>query len=381
MDPFQIGKIYYVRFTFLKKQYRFSLNASNLKIANQIAEQIQRGLDRGVFDSFEPGTEGEQILRFLIARPGLRAEEAQEDINATTKRVDFGQAVERYLENCKTEHAVNNYKNEQRVFKYLTSQIKATFVHQITTDQIEKWRNLRIETVSKATVNRELKMVKRFFKQCVEKGFILKSPAQNIKTYREPEKAIRHLSDEEVKNLLAVAPDDLKKIITFLLLTGMRYGELCHLEWADIDFRRQQIIIQPKLNWNPKNFKKRIIPMQPIAELILTEIERGESEFVFPEENGEASNNGIRNRIGRIFDKAKVEGSVKSLRSTFASNLVMSGVPIYTVSKLLGHHDVKITERHYAHLAPNYLQNVMTDYSPKWAGLIRGGVVEFTNVG
>jgi site-specific recombinase XerD len=42
-------------------------------------------------------------------------------------------------------------------------------------------------------------------------------------------------------------------------------------------------------------------------------------------------------------------------RSTFASNLVMSGVDIYAVSKLLGHHDVKITEKHYVHLTPDYL--------------------------
>jgi site-specific recombinase XerD len=44
-------------------------------------------------------------------------------------------------------------------------------------------------------------------------------------------------------------------------------------------------------------------------------------------------------------------------RSTFASNLVMSGVDIYAVSKLLGHHDVKITEKHYAHLTPDFLSH------------------------
>jgi len=66
-------------------------------------------------------------------------------------------------------------------------------------------------------------------------------------------------------------------------------------------------------------------------------------------------------------------------RSTFASNLVpclfdfiwshgtvlsealvMSGVDIYTVSKLLGHHDVKITEKHYAHLTPNFPSQSIT---------------------
>ena len=44
----------------------------------------------------------------------------------------------------------------------------------------------------------------------------------------------------------------------------------------------------------------------------------------------------------------------------------MGGVPIYTVSKLLGHHDVKITENHYAHLSKDYMGNVLTEFQLKW---------------
>lgn len=366
MEPFQIGKNYYVRFTFLKKQYRFSLNVSNFKVADRISEQIERGLDRGIFDSFEPGRDGERILR-LLARPGLRAEEAQEELNTSVKHVRFLDAVDRYLENCKTEHVASNYRNEVRVFKDFTGKVKSLYVHQVTADMIEQWRNSRIEFVGKATINRELKMVKRFFNQCVEKGFILKSPAQNIKTYREPERVIRHLSDEEVRKLLEVAPEDLKQVITVLLLTGLRYGELCHLNWSDIDFRRRQVIIQPKPDWNPKNFKKRIIPMHPVVQEILSALpKRVETEYIFPDDEGKIASGGLRNRIYRIFEKVKVAGNVKSLRSTFASNAVMSGMPIYTVSKLLGHHDVKITEKHYAHLAPDYLGAAITMLQPKW---------------
>jgi len=63
--------------------------------------------------------------------------------------------------------------------------------------------------------------------------------------------------------------------------------------------------------------------------------------------------------------KAKVNANIKMFRSTFASNLVMSGVDIYAVLKLLGHHDVKITEKHYAHLTPNFLsQSVARLNSP-----------------
>ena len=81
MNLSQIKHAYYTRFSFLGKQYRFSLRTKNFKTANLVGDQIKRGLERGIFNSFEPGSEGERILRHLIARPGLRAEEAMAEIN------------------------------------------------------------------------------------------------------------------------------------------------------------------------------------------------------------------------------------------------------------------------------------------------------------
>ncbi len=366
MNLSQIKHAYYTRFSFLGKQYRFSLRTKNFKTANLVGDQIKRGLERGIFNSFEPGSEGERILRHLIARPGLRAEEAMAEINPLTKRVRLQETIDSYLENCKVEHTAGNYTNEKRIFKDFAAQMKINFVQQITTEDIEKWRNRRVVDVSKTTINRELKMIKTFLNRCVEKGYLLRSPAQSIKTYKEPERAIKHLSDDEIKRLLEAAPFDLKRIISIFLLTGMRYGELCHLEWSDIDFRRKQIVIQPKPDWNPKNFKKRVIPMHPTVHDILTKLTKEDSSYLFPDEDGKASEQSLRNRLYRVFANAKVKGNVKDLRSTFASNAAMSGMPIYTISKLLGHHDVKITEKHYAHLAPDYMSNAITMLQPKW---------------
>ncbi len=367
MELSQIGKKYYARFSYRGSQYRFSLRTSNKKIANQIVCQLEHGLDHGIFDSLDPGSEGERILKAIIAQPGMRPEEALDEVQMV-RRKKLKDAVSEYLESCKAEHSPNNYRNEVRVFNGFVEHLKLEYVRQVTPPTIEQWRNKRIEFVSKATVNRELKMIKRFFKRAVLNNYITKSPAEHLQTYREPEIAIRHLSDEEVKRILAAAPEDLRNMIVILLLTGIRYGELCYLEWSDIDFRHNQIIVQPKEHWSPKNRKKRALPIHPVAREILSRLPRKDGiSYVFPDCDGTCCYGGLRNRLYRVFSKAKVDCNVKDMRSTFASDSVMSGLPIYTVSKLLGHHDVKITEKHYAHLAPDYMGNAITMLQPKWA--------------
>ena len=47
------------------------------------------------------------------------------------------------------------------------------------------------------------------------------------------------------------------------------------------------------------------------------------------------------------------------LRHTHASQLVMRGVPMAVIAKQLGHADTRMTEKHYAHLAPNYVADTI----------------------
>jgi integrase len=47
------------------------------------------------------------------------------------------------------------------------------------------------------------------------------------------------------------------------------------------------------------------------------------------------------------------------LRHTHASQLAMRGVPMAVIAKQLGHADTRMTEKHYAHLAPNYVADTI----------------------
>ena len=53
------------------------------------------------------------------------------------------------------------------------------------------------------------------------------------------------------------------------------------------------------------------------------------------------------------------------LRHTYASHLVMAGAPLQVVAANLGHADTRMTERHYAHLAPSYVADVIRATMPR----------------
>ena len=62
------------------------------------------------------------------------------------------------------------------------------------------------------------------------------------------------------------------------------------------------------------------------------------------------------------------------LRHTYASSLAMKGVPMGVIAAQLGHSDTRMTERHYAHLAPSYIADTVRAALP---GL---GIIGETNV-
>ena len=92
-----------------------------------------------------------------------------------------------------------------------------------------------------------------------------------------------------------------------------------------------------------------------------------ESSFVFFHETGRAGAK-IGDRVldlKKSFKRACSQAGISDfrihdLRHTFASWLVMDGVPLYDVSKLLRHSNIRMTEK-YAHLAADHLQKAIAN--------------------
>ena len=147
-----------------------------------------------------------------------------------------------------------------------------------------------------------------------------------------------------------------RKVLIFLWLTGCRPSEAAKLEWKDIHFEKGVIILQEhKTLRMQKTPRPRVIPLHPRVVRLLTHMLH-EDERVFLTHRRTAWNkNTLAQRVKRareiagISDDAKLYGT----RHAFGTRAVLKGVPLKTLSELLGHTSIRMSE-HYVHLAGQY---------------------------
>lgn len=229
------------------------------------------------------------------------------------------------------------------------------------------------------TKNTRIGVILRMLALAVEWGFLVRVP--KVKPVKVPKETPRFLSEPEAAALIEKAPVNWVSMVIVGLRTGMRIGELRGLQWGDIDFDRRLVHVRrtdpgrPDMDSNaPKGNRPRVIPLTPDAIQALL-AQRGRvarhapRDWVFPgAESWRAERNRVRTRsegncaemMGRMAKAAKLGDEVTwhTLRHTFASWLVMRGVPMRAVQDLLGHASMKMTEI-YAHLAPGFVDGRM----------------------
>jgi integrase len=158
--------------------------------------------------------------------------------------------------------------------------------------------------------------------------------------------------------------DHLTPAVLLMLECGLRRQEALRLRWSDIRPTTQkgeyQLLISPS---SEKMKRGRYVPL--LKETLTTllawqedqQLKGVSSEFLFPHPaTGKplgSVDTAWENLITEASRRCKsLQGlTVKNLRSTYGSRLVQNGAPIFTVSKLLGHSSVTVTEKHYAALS------------------------------
>lgn len=180
---------------------------------------------------------------------------------------------------------------------------------------------------------------------------------------KKPSLLPKLLNETELKNLFNALKNKKHKAMLFTAYSaGLRVSEIVHLKIADIDSKRMQIFIQ-----RAKGKKDRYVNLSPVLlDILRNYISTYHPKPVLYLFESEQSKTSYPTRtVQQIFTNAKNKAGIKkevgvhSLRHSFATHLLDKGTDIKFIKDLLGHFDIRTTER-YLHVSKQQLVNIVS---------------------
>jgi len=247
-------------------------------------------------------------------------------------------------------HTLKSYMNHIKV--YLAEVGKTGNPIEMTKTDIEKYLLKRQEKhlTSESEQNCHINSIKFLYEQvlgCERMLFYITRP-------EKPLQLPKVLGEHELERMFrSVANLKHKAILITAFSCGLRVSEVTRLRVRDIDMERLQVFIE-----RSKGKKDRYVMLSPVLRDVLTSYitiyKRGPHEYLF---EGQDSGKPYGTRSAQIiFNRAVKEAGIHkdvtfhALRHSFATHLLEKGVDIKYIKDLLGHFDIKTTER-YLHVA------------------------------
>jgi integrase len=226
-------------------------------------------------------------------------------------------------------------------------------IAELTASDIEAYRLIRKATgVSVVTRNHDIKLLRQVWNWAMRHRLVDHTPFRyehlvEIPLEPEPGRHMRFDHEDDEQRLLAAASPHLRDVIIALLETTCRPGEILSLQWADVNLLQREIIIRAE------KAKTRVDRLMPVSQRLLSVLEMRRLDpagqelpadaYVF----GDALGRPVRS-VRRDWEAARKKAGLArwhlaDLRHESASRYEQAGVPVSTVSKLLGHTSLTTT--------------------------------------
>lgn len=331
-----------------------------------------------------------------------------------------GDAMAAYLEHGERagKKGISDAQSRSRV--YIVPALGSVPVENLTRSMVEKWAlgiansparvkgkrggEARVgrapatqdeKRARKATANKALAYLKAALNHardrrligCPDDAWALVKPFRGVEEARQS-----YLTPEQQRRLInAVADPDFRRLVEGALLTGCRYGELCRMVCEDFEPNpsgHASVLIREAKGGKPRRatlsstgreFFESITAGRPGDEPIFL---RPRMRWEAPREDGEAEGMPGRKRekitelgpwktsdqarsMRKACEAAKLPPmGFHQLRHSYASALVVAGMPLLMVAKLTGHADIRMLEKHYAHLTQSDLGKALEALAP-----------------
>ncbi len=270
---------------------------------------------------------------------------------------------------------------EGTVRRYITDlqqRGKYTFYSNDKTKEInypDRRRDFR-KPISETTINNYIRNLRAFFNWLDSDYLLKKNPMRKIRQLKVNRQAKEYISDDDFKRLTAALDKSYFSehrdfaMIMLMLDSGMRLGECSCLTTDDIDLAHKQIMLKAEIT---KGRKDRVVFFSSKTEAIMRRWLQYkdryiDTDYLFPikstgahiEVSGFETN--FKHYLRRVGLKETI--TPHCLRNNYAKRCLMNGMDIYTLSRILGHSSVSVTEQAYLDLTDEDLGRRYQHYSP-----------------
>ncbi len=292
-------------------------------------------------------------------------------------------ACTEYVFSCKvrrlSEKTIDNYRKQILYWnRYLDEVCDVQEVEKVRPIHIKNFIILKEKDKRKpAYINDLLKAYRSFFNYCVEEEYIDESPLAKVKNVKEPRVIINTFTLTDIKKMLEYyhGADYLsvrnRAILAALFDSGIRCAELMSL--TDDKVREDYMLI------HGKGDKERVVPKSPFLSKCMMRYQRARENYfagklppqgyTFLSKTGKKLTHEAVAKIVRNASRAaKVDKSVRAsphtCRHTFAQLQLKDGIDLYTLSRLMGHENIAITQRYLRGMKDDSILQEGNKHSP-----------------
>ena len=241
-------------------------------------------------------------------------------------------------------------------------------IEELTISHLRRWRLSLIERdgrwqdhptrpeqaggLSPWTVRGYVRAVRAFCNWCVREGLLVSSPAARLRLPPKPQNPPKAVSEDDVEAMLEVAGVRDRAIVCVLAATGCRVGGLCDLRLSDLELGHQpaRAMVREKGRGGKKS---RLVFFGPqtvsaLRAWIAIRPEVGD-DHIFLGQRGPLTEGGIYQVLRRLAKKAGIHGrsNPHAFRHAFARGALENDADLGTVSQLLGHSSIGVTNEFY----------------------------------
>jgi integrase len=347
--------------------------------------------------------DGGRILDYAQAQAKARRWLALLDAETTAGPYTVDRCLDEYVADYKRRGGKALDRLEITVNAFIRPQLGAHQVEALTAAMIRQWHAALAEAPARlrtskrekqqkvrdidfgdpngvrqrrATANRVFGVLKAALNLAFREGNARSDEAwRRVKPFREASAPkIRYLSHAEAQRLVNACEPGFRPLVQCALLTGCRYGEIVSFRAGDFDRDAGTVSVHASKGGRPRHV---VLTEDGITLFDQHVVGEGAAAPVFARPDGARWGRSHQHRpLREACRRAGIDppASFHILRHTYATHLLRAGAPLPVIAANLGHADSRMTERHYAHLVPSYVAQVIRATMPK-LGLVEPGPV------